>query len=159
MYSELGQGTTFKIYLPRIDQPLEEAVTPAAAPRSQDGSETILIVEDDAEVRRLLCQVLRARGYRVLESTKGDEAIAAVESHPGPVELIVADVVLPGMSGPEVVRHVAQRKPGIRALYISGYTDEAVQRHGILDSGVTFLSKPFLPDALATKVRELLDAS
>jgi signal transduction histidine kinase len=156
-YSEPGQGTTFKIYLPRVDQPLEETAAESVAVESLNGSETVLVVEDDGEVRRLICGILRGKGYRVLESTKGDEAIALARSHAGPVNLVVADVILPEMSGPEVVRHLAERKPEIRALYISGYTDEAMLRHGMLDSGVAFLSKPFLPEALVRKVREVLD--
>ena len=121
------------------------------------GSETVLVVEDDTEVRRLIREILSARGYRVLESTKGEDAVRMVRSFADPVHLVVADVILPETSGPEVVRRVKEWKPGIRALYISGYTHDAVLRHGLMESGVTFLSKPFLPEALARKVREVLD--
>lgn len=157
VYSEPGRGTTFRIYLPRVDQPLAEVTPAPETAASLNGWETVLVVEDDPEVRRLICEVLRARGYQVLESTKGEEAIRIARTLPGPLQLVVADVILPEMSGPEVVRQVQDAKPGIRALFISGYTDEAVLRHGMLDAGVMFLSKPFVPEALARKVREVLE--
>jgi two-component system, cell cycle sensor histidine kinase and response regulator CckA len=115
-------------------------------------------VEDDGEVRRLICEILRSKGYQVLESTKGDEAIRIAQSFGGPLQLVVADVILPEMSGPDVVRKVQEAKPDIRALFISGYTDEAVFRHGIVEPGMMFLSKPFVPEDLARKVREVLQA-
>jgi CheY-like chemotaxis protein len=157
VYSEPGRGTTFRIYLPRVDQPLEEMTRQAEPAHAMNGSEAVLIVEDDAEVRQLICQILRARGYQVLESTKGEEAIRIARAFPHALPLVVADVILPEMSGPEVVRQVEAARPGIRALYISGYTDEAVLRHGMLEPGVMFLSKPFVPEVLARKVREVLD--
>jgi CheY-like chemotaxis protein len=157
LYSEPGHGTTFKIYLPRVDQPLEIVEPAVQATGSLQGSETVLVVEDDAEVRKLISEVLRIRGYRVLESTNGPEAIRLVQSDGTQVQLVVADVILPEMSGPEVVRHLLALKPGVPALFISGYTDEAVLRHGMLESDAAFLSKPFLPEALARKVRETLD--
>jgi signal transduction histidine kinase len=157
VYSEPGRGTTFRIYLPRIDQPLEEtAGQPDAVGSLLNGSETVLVVEDDTEVRRLICEILRAKGYRVLESAKGDEAIRLAQTFPEPVQLVLADVILPEMSGPEVVSHIRQARPGIPALFISGYTDEAVLRHGIVEPGGMFLSKPFMPADLARKVREAL---
>lgn len=158
VYSEPGRGTTFRIYLPRVDQPIEEASRQPEAPASMNGTETVLVVEDDGEVRKLICEILRVRGYQVLESTKGDEAIGIARTFTGPLELVVADVILPEMSGPEIVRQVREARPGIRALFISGYTDEAVLRHGMVEPGVTFLSKPFVPEDLARKVREVLSA-
>jgi two-component system cell cycle sensor histidine kinase/response regulator CckA len=157
VYSEPGRGTTFRVYLPRVDQQTEVVAPQRAAPQSLDGRETVLVVEDDPEVRRLIGGILRARGYHVIESTKGEEAIRFAHTLPDPMQLIVADVILPEMSGPEVVRRVKEARPGIRALYISGYTDEAVLRHGTLEAGAIFLSKPFVPEALAGKVREALD--
>ena len=158
LYSERGQGTTFRIYLPRVDRPVAETPAERVSIQSINGTETVLVVEDDPEVRKLICQVLRSRGYRVLETRSGDEAIQLAQTFTDPVQLVVADVILPEMSGPEIVRGIMRHKPDIRALYISGYTDEAVLRHGMLDKGVTFLSKPFLPEMLARKVREVLDA-
>jgi two-component system, cell cycle sensor histidine kinase and response regulator CckA len=159
VYSEPGRGTTFRVYLPRVDQPMEEVAAEPVKANSMNGTETVLVVEDDPEVRKLICEILRARGYHVLETRTGDEAIQMARTHADPVQLVLADVILPQMSGPDIVRGVKQHKPEIRALYISGYTDEAVLRHGMLDKGVTFLSKPFLPDVLAKKVREVLDGS
>jgi CheY-like chemotaxis protein len=158
-YSEPGRGTTFRVYLPRADQPIEETGRQADPRTSMNGTETVLVVEDDGEVRKLICEILRAKGYQVLESTKGDEAIAIARTFQGPLQLVVADVVLPEMSGPDIVRRVQEAKPGIRALFISGYTDEAVLRHGMVEPGVTFLSKPFMPEDLARKVREVLSAT
>ena len=156
VYSEPGRGTTFRIYLPRVDQALEDVGQQPQAVSSLDGSENVLVVEDDGEVRRLICEILRAKGYNVLESTNGEEAIRIARSFHGALPLVVADVILPEMSGPDVVRQVKEAKPGIRAIFISGYTDEAVLRHGMVDPGVTFLSKPFVPEDLARKVREVL---
>jgi two-component system, cell cycle sensor histidine kinase and response regulator CckA len=157
VYSEPGRGTTFRVYLPRVDEQTEVVALEPEAPQSLEGRETVLVVEDDPEVRRLIGEILRARGYHVIESTKGEEAIRMAHTLPDPMQLIVADVVLPEMSGPEVVRRVKEARPAIRALYISGYTDEAVLRHGTLEAGAMFLSKPFVPEALAGKVREALD--
>jgi two-component system cell cycle sensor histidine kinase/response regulator CckA len=156
VYSEPGRGTTFRIYLPRVDQPIEEVAPPPETVHSLHGSETVLVVEDDAEVRRLICEILRTRGYQVLVSTKGDEALQLARSHAGPIELVIADVILPEVGGPDVVRQVQQLRPGIRALFISGYADEAVLRHGMVEPGMMFLSKPFMPEELARKVRDVL---
>jgi signal transduction histidine kinase len=156
VYSEPGRGTAFRVYLPRVDQPIEEVRSRPESLGSLNGSETVLVVEDDAEVRRLICEILRAKGYHILESTKGEEAIQIARGFQGPLPLVVADVILPEMSGPDVVRKVREAKPDIRALFISGYTDEAVLRHGMVEPGVMFLSKPFVPEDLARKVREVL---
>jgi signal transduction histidine kinase len=159
LYSEPGHGTTFKIYLPRIDQTVEPAPPEVKGLESLRGTESVLVVEDDPEVRQLIAEILGARGYRVLVSANGQEAIQMLQADPAPVELVVADVILPEVSGPEVVRQVTSLRPGIRALFISGYTDEAVLRHGLLEPDASFLSKPFMPEALARKVREVLDGT
>jgi signal transduction histidine kinase len=158
VYSEPGRGTTFRIYLPRVDQAIEEVSEQPRTVGSLNGSENVLVVEDDPEVRQLICEILRAKGYQVLESTRGDEAIRIAQSFRDPLPLVVADVILPEMSGPDVVRQVREAKPGIRAIFISGYTDEAVLRHGMVEPGTAFLSKPFVPEDLARKVREVLIA-
>ena len=122
------------------------------------GAETILLVEDEARVRKLVLDVLTGRGYKVLEATRGDEALRICKEYGTGIDLAVVDVVMPEMSGPDLVRQIAPICPLIRVLYISGYTDEAIVHHGIPASGAAFLQKPFVPDQLARKVREVLDA-
>jgi CheY-like chemotaxis protein len=156
--SQLGKGTTARIYLPPA-----RSKAPATAERSAQagpmtGAETILLVEDEARVRKLIVDVLTSRGYRVLEATRGEEALRLSKQHDGAIDLMVVDVVMPEISGPELVRQIAPIRPGTNVLYISGYTDEAIVHHGIPESGAAFLQKPFLPDALARKVREVLDS-
>ncbi len=155
--SQLGQGTTVQIYLP-------PAVTKAPAPEEGvkptgrfTGKETILLVEDEARVRKLIVDVLTARGYNVLEATRGEEAIRLCRKHSRAIDLAVVDVVMPEINGPALVRQMTPLQPKMLVLYISGYTDEAIVHHGIPESGIAFLQKPFLPDALARKVREVLD--
>jgi len=157
MFSELGAGTTARIYLPLVeDKPNQAPEKSAAGP--MDGAETILLVEDEARVRKLIVDVLASHGYNVVEATRGEEAIRLCKEHNGEIDLAVVDVVMPEMSGPGVVKQIAQLCPDIRVLYISGYTDEAIVHHGIPQSGAAFLQKPFMPNALAHKVREVLDS-
>jgi two-component system, cell cycle sensor histidine kinase and response regulator CckA len=134
-----------------------ETGTRAPAKERLDGVETILLVEDEARVRKLIVDVLSARGYEVLEATRGEEAIRLCRTCGKEIQLSVVDVVMPEMSGPDLVRQLSALKPAMRVLFISGYTDEAIIHHGILRSGAAFLEKPFLPDVLARKVREVLD--
>jgi two-component system, cell cycle sensor histidine kinase and response regulator CckA len=157
LYSELGQGTTARIYLPRVEETAAADPDSDAANQHLDGVETILLVEDEARVRKLIVDILSAHGYRVLEATRGEEAVRLCRLHKSEIHLSVVDVVMPEMSGPDLVRTIAPLRPGMRVLYISGYTDEAIVHHGILRSGAAFLQKPFLPDALVRKVREVLD--
>ncbi|MFZ1061728.1 MAG: GAF domain-containing protein [Candidatus Rokuibacteriota bacterium] len=156
-YSEPGQGTAFKIYLPRVDEAVEslEPAPPAAAP--QRGSETVLLVEDEDELRSVAREMLEMYGYTVLEADHPDEALLKAERHSGPIHVLVTDVVMPKMSGRDLARRLVPLRPEMRVLYISGYTDEAIVHHGVLDSGTAFLEKPFNPDELARKVREVLD--
>jgi DNA-binding response OmpR family regulator len=123
------------------------------------GSETILVLEDEARVRKLVCEVLAGRGYHVLEAVRGEEAIRIAADHHSHIHLLLTDVVMPEMSGPQVLEQMRARHPNMKVLFMSGYTDEAMMHHGILDSGAPFLQKPFLPDALARKVREVLGSS
>ncbi|MBV8904336.1 MAG: response regulator, partial [Acidobacteriia bacterium] len=155
--SELGEGTTMRIYLPVVLEERAEARAAAAADEHLEGIETILLVEDEARVRKLIVDVLTARGYYVLEATRGEEALRVCRSSKRPIDLSVVDVVMPEMSGPDLVKQLRPLNPDMRVLYISGYTDEAIVHHGILRSGAAFLQKPFLPDALVRKVREVLD--
>ena len=157
VYSEPGQGTTFKIYLPRVDQPgktVGEEQAPQAVPR---GAETILVVEDEEALRELACLTLREYGYTVLEASQGDEALQLFAERQAPVDLLVTDVVMPGLSGPELAEQLTSRQPQMKVLYTSGYMSHAIVRDGVLKAGTPFLPKPFNPDDLARKVREVLD--
>ncbi len=157
VFSEKGRGTTVRIYLPLIALTEAEPAEERAAQRPSSGAETILVVEDEARVRRLIADVLAGRGYHVLEAPRGPDALRIAQRHKGPIHLALVDVVMPEMSGPELIRQIAPARPEMRVLYISGYTEEAIVQHHIPESGAAFLQKPFLPDALTRKVRELLD--
>jgi len=157
VYSELGHGTTIKVYLPRVDEPPEPlAAPPLANPERLRGTETILLVEDEPAVRAVARQILARQGYTVLEAPDGPAALAMVAGG-GRVDLILTDVVMPGMSGRTLADQLATRWPGVRVLYMSGYTDDAIVRHGMLEPGLAYLQKPFRPDALVRKVREVLN--
>jgi PAS domain S-box-containing protein len=159
VYSEPGLGTSFKVYLPRLEQPAPPGAPPAAPKPPPQGSETVLLVEDDEAVRALGRQALRKNGYHVLEAANGEEALRVAEQHAGPLDLLVTDVVMPGLGGRTLSQRLAVRYPSLKTLFVSGYTDDAVIRHGILQADVAFLQKPFSPSALAHKVREVLDAA
>jgi signal transduction histidine kinase len=158
VYSEPGRGTVFKIYLPRVAEVSAPPAPPAAPVGAAGGSETVLLVEDDEQVRALMVSVLQNRGYHVLEAGDGVQALLAVGQHAGPLDLLVTDVVLPGMSGRDVASHVAGLHPDVAVLYISGYADHAAVQHGHLDAASALLQKPFTPHALAHTVRQMLDA-
>ena len=155
-YSEPGRGAAFKVYLARVDGQIEEKPSKDTDRRIRTGTETILVVEDEAPVRKLLSQVLRRQGYTLIEAATGIDALEALSKHPEPIHLMVTDVVMPGMSGRELARKIEPLRPGLRVLYISGYTEDAIVHHGELDPGTAFLPKPFTPAALAKKVREVL---
>jgi two-component system cell cycle sensor histidine kinase/response regulator CckA len=159
VYSEPGRGSTFKVYLPRVEgSPDAVESVPAATPPSR-GSETVLLVEDEAELRELAEEVLSSRGYTVLQAGSPAEALQLAERHDGPVHLLLTDVVMPGMSGRELADRLLGARPALKALFMSGYTDTAIVHHGVLDPGTPFLQKPFTPDALVRKVRDVLDQS
>jgi CheY-like chemotaxis protein len=159
VYSEIGHGTTFKICLPVVaEEPEREAPPIEAAAGGGHGAETVLLVEDAPRVRAVVREILEMNGYRVLEAHDGQEAIGLSRQHGGPIHLMVTDVVMPQMSGRELAQHLGRSRPDMRVLFMSGYTDNAIVRHGVLEAGTAFLSKPFTPDALAAKVREVLDA-
>src|SRR5947207_8550048 len=156
VYSEPGRGTTFKIYLPRVDAPAEAgaAATPGDLPR---GTETVLIVEDAAAVRAVMRHVLERQGYAVLEAASGAAALELAAGHAGPSHLLLTDVIMPGLSGRQLADRLTALRSDTRVLYASGYTDDAVVRHGVLESGIAYLQKPFTTESLARKVREVLD--
>jgi PAS domain S-box-containing protein len=154
--SEPGRGSSFRIYLPRIR---EEAAAPPGrlAPAQARGDETVVLVEDESMVKNLVSEVLRKAGYRVMEFANGREALARTRRHAGSIQLLVTDVVMPGMSGIELGRQLALGRPEMRILFLSGYADDVVARHGVLPPGSAFLQKPFTPDTLLRTVRGLLD--
>jgi CheY-like chemotaxis protein len=157
VYSEPDKGATFKIYLPRIDQPVSRTTDQQVAVDTLRGSETVLVVEDEEAVRKLVDQALLKYGYAVLEAATGEEALGIIATHPTPIRLMITDVVMPGMSGRELAARLRGQHPEMRVLYMSGYTDDAVVRHGLLDASMFFLQKPFTPGMLVRKVRETLD--
>ena len=156
VYSEPGQGTTFKLYFPRVT---ETASLPPASPVEANrapSTETILVVEDEQAVRDLTVKILRKLGHTILAAANGAEAIEIATSYPGPIALLLTDVVMPNMSGRQVADHLLKLRPDLKVLYLSGYTDNTVIHHGVLDHGVEFLPKPFSREALARKIRDVL---
>ena len=159
LYSEAGKGTTFKIYLPRFSATGEvPALQPALAQEpSSPGHETILLVEDEENLRRLARQSLENQGYNVIDAPDGGAAIQISQAHKGPIHLLLTDVIMPGMNGRELANKVAPTRPEMRVLYMSGYTENHIGHNGTLDEGITLLQKPFTLPALKAKVREMLD--
>src|SRR5882762_8272675 len=158
VYTEVDRGSSFKVYLPRVERPSAPAAAPSSRPGIARGSETVLVVEDDRAVLALSCRALEAEGYTILCASDGADALRIVERHGGEIHLLLTDVVMPGMSGRELAEQMTARRAGIRILYMSGYPGDAAVHHGALVRGSAFLQKPFAPDALARKVRETLDA-
>jgi two-component system cell cycle sensor histidine kinase/response regulator CckA len=156
VYSELGIGTTFKIYLPRVAPLLEIASTSEIVEKVERGSQTILIVEDDAALLQVTHRSLEEVGYKILAARSPAEAIQISESYVGHIHLMVTDVIMPGMSGDHLATRLSALRPAMKVLYVSGYTDDAIVHHGVLESGLAFLQKPFSPKTLARKVREVL---
>ena len=158
-YSELGRGTTFKIYLPMVTQAVKEKYArPERRRISARGAETILLVEDEKAVRMMIGKTLQSKGYAVLEAQHGQEALSICEDYSGPIHLMVTDVVMPLMSGKELAEQLAPQRPEMKVLYMSGYPDNSIVQHGVLEPGTEFLQKPFTLNTLEAKVREILDA-
>jgi CheY-like chemotaxis protein len=157
VYSEPGRGTTFKVYLPRVHEPLEVELKSPAFREERSGTETVLVVEDDEIVRGLACEVLEMLGYTVLKAADPMEALDICLQHAGTIDLLLTDVVLPQMDGRSLFNRVSPMHPETKVLYISGYTEDFVVRHGVLDRGVHFLQKPFTLNSLACKVRGVLE--
>jgi len=160
VYSEVGKGTAFKIYFPRVDQPLDVAARPIQTGPLPRGTETLLVVEDEPDVRHLACDVLAAQGYDVLRATNGQHALHVAREHKGPpICLVITDVIMPLMGGKMMAEWLKSTYPDLKILFTSGYTDDAIAHLGALETGVEFLPKPYTPATLARKVREMLDAS
>ena len=157
VYSEPGHGATFKIYLPRVDEVAKSADLHSELVGSNEGSETIMLVEDDAAVRSLSIHALEAQGYNVLAAENGPQALELFGPMSAVIDLVVSDVVMPGMSGAQMVSRLREKHPAAKVLYMSGYTADASIHHGMLDAGVEFLQKPFTPDGLTRRVRQVLD--
>lgn len=157
VYSELGRGTTFRIYLPSAQGEADQPAGLVAAPRPH-GRETALLVEDDAGVRRVTMRMLQHYGYRVLEASGGEEALALARMFPEDIDILITDVVMPGLGGRELADRMLVMRPGLAVLFVSGYTENAIVHHGVLERGVAFLQKPFTPPALQARVRQILDA-
>ena len=152
-----GRGTTFRVYLPPVEAEADAAEQPGVTVGDLLGSETVLLVEDETGVRQMICQLLQVHGYTVLEAGSSDEALTICEQHPDPIHLLLTDVVMPRMGGLELAKRLAPYRPETKVLYMSGYLDDTVVHHGLLDSEMTVLQKPFTRDVLMQKVREVLD--
>jgi CheY-like chemotaxis protein len=159
VYSEPGEGTTFKIYLPRTDATAETEASVIAVPLNSVGTETILLVEDEPMVRELAKEVLEEYGYQVMTAANGRAGLQVCQDFPDKIDLIVTDVVMPQMSGRELAEKARSLRPNTQVLYMSGFTDDAIVRHGVIADDFCFIQKPFSPDALAKKVREILDST
>jgi two-component system cell cycle sensor histidine kinase/response regulator CckA len=159
VYSEPGHGTTFKIYLPRVAEQADQLPVAEQAPEKLDGTETVLLVEDDEGVRGVCEAILTEHGYKVIAAQNGEEALKVFNRNRGAIDLLVTDVVMPGISGPELAGQTKPFRNNMRVLYVSGYAEDAIVHHGKLDPGISFLQKPFSPNDLLLKVREVLDAA
>jgi two-component system cell cycle sensor histidine kinase/response regulator CckA len=158
VYSEPEHGTTFKIFLPRTEHVADVVSAQVHTSRAPGGGETILLVEDQPEVRAVARAALMRHGYTVLEASQGEEALQIVRDYNEKIHLLLSDVVMPAMSGRELARRLLEGRPHVRVLYTSGYTDAAIGHHDLIESRVAFIQKPFTPANLLRKVREVLDA-
>ena len=158
VYSEPGQGTTFRIYIPIVEKPDEAIDAVAAEEDLRKGSETVLMVEDDKAILEIGKLMLEQLGYTVLTASTPDLAVVLAQEHKGKVDLLLTDVVMPQMNGRQLALRLEQHYPGLRCLYMSGYTANVIAHHGVLDPGVKFLPKPFTIRELAAKMREVLEA-
>jgi CheY-like chemotaxis protein len=159
VYSEVGHGAAFKIYLPAVEQRVENSEPPTASLEKFEGTETILLVEDETNVRELISQYLRDMGHTVVEASDGAEALEVAHRYRKPLHMLVTDMVMPKMSGRELADRLLEQYPQLKVLFISGYTSDTAARHGILEGEMAFLQKPFGLRDLARKIREVLNTS
>jgi PAS domain S-box-containing protein len=159
VYSEVGEGTTIKVYLPRANRETPSAQPSGVQARSLRGSETVLLVEDNEQVRALAGTILRKNGYNVLEASSGDDAIALSERFSATIHALLTDVVMPRMSGRQLAERLAERRGDMKVIFMSGYTDDAIVQHGVLEAGIFFIQKPLMPEPLLAKLREVLDGA
>jgi CheY-like chemotaxis protein len=157
VYSELGHGTTFKVYLPRVDAAADSTASPPP-PADLSGTETVLLVEDEQAVREVARRILERHGYTVLAAQSPSDALLLGESHPSAIHLLLTDVVMPRMSGAELAQRLLAQRPELKVLYMSGYTDGSITSQGILEAATAFVQKPFSSEAMARKVRSALDS-
>ncbi|MDX2052324.1 MAG: response regulator [Polyangiaceae bacterium] len=157
VYSELGKGTTVKVYFPLSERPIEAPMDDSIQNGPTRGTETLLVVEDDPSVRQLACSILQRHGYHVLSAPSGGDALLICEQHQAEIDLMITDVIMPRMSGRQLADRLQSIRPRMKVLFMSGYTDNSIVHHGVLESGVEFLQKPIRPESLVRKVRALLD--
>jgi len=155
VYSEIGHGTTFKIYLPRVDEDVAAPI-PTVEDENYSGTETVLLVEDEEIVRNLVREILKNFGYKVLEAAEGNEALSVCQTYPDTIHLLLTDTIMPGMGGIELKARIIKLRPEIKLLFMSGYTDDSLTVGGVLDPKIAFIEKPFTPDSLVRKIREVL---
>jgi CheY-like chemotaxis protein len=156
--SEIGKGTTFKIYLPLVEQSAEVAARPVQTAQSADGTETLMVVEDDPSLRHLAREILKARGYQVLTAVNGQDALQVARNHQGPpIRLVITDVIMPMMGGEVMAQWLKTTYPDLKILFTSGYMDDLLIRQAAADSDIQFMPKPYTPGVLTRKVRDLLD--
>ncbi len=160
VYSEPGHGTTFKIYLPMVEAAVESPLRVEQSEEPPRGSETILVVEDDASLREVTCEFLQCSGYMVISAGSPEQALHLAERHNGPIDFLLTDVIMPRMNGRELATRLSELRPGMKVLYVSGYADDVVRDgiHGALEEGLAFLQKPCTHRALTRKIREILDS-
>ncbi len=155
--SEIGRGTVFKIFLPRVREDTEKVVLEKLEGKLIKGQETVLVIDDDEKVRATVLEMLKRLGYKTLEASNHDIALFLAQFYNNPIDLLICDVVMPVMSGPKLFSKIKQYRPDIKILYMSGYADDVIAKHGVLEKGIKFLQKPFTIETLSRKIREVLD--
>jgi DNA-binding NtrC family response regulator len=156
IYSEIGKGTSFKVYFPRAETTDVATKAPPPVAPARVGTQTVLVVEDEDGLRELARRLLLRQGHTVLVAANADEALRLFEANQS-IDVLLTDVVMPGASGPDLTRRLVEQRPALRVIYMSGYTEDAIVQHGVLEPGITFLNKPFTSETLGAKIREVLE--